>query len=131
MNGKGFFSNFVCTMFDFYGGMFRLTFFLPFVLLQVNTRTRKSILCSDGMMKHALSDLSLLSEVDCQKNTYPITKHKQIVKITFHRHGTYQGKDFWNILMKTLSSTLRSQNHLLRKLPELLGTRTQCRDNQF
>ena len=62
MNGKGFFSNFVCTMFDFYGGMFRLTFFLPFVLLQVNTRS--SILCSDGMMKHALSDLSLLSEVE-------------------------------------------------------------------
>ena len=41
MNGKGFFSNFVCTMFDFYGGMFRLTFFLPFVLLQVNTEQEK------------------------------------------------------------------------------------------
>ena len=120
MNGKGFFSNFVCTMFDFYGGMFRLTFFLPFVLLQVKTGTRKSILCSDRIKKYSLSILwiCLMSE-------------PKIVIITFCRHGIYQGKDFWNILMKTLSSTLRSQNHLLRKLPELLGTRTHCRDNQF
>ena len=35
MHRRGFFSNFFRTMFDFYGGMFRLTFFLPFVLMQV------------------------------------------------------------------------------------------------
>ena len=38
MQGRGLFSNFVSTMFDFYGGMFRLTFFLPFVLLQVKIK---------------------------------------------------------------------------------------------
>lgn len=53
MQRGGFFSNFVCTMFDFYGGMFRLTFFLPFVLLQVSTRY--SIEGSDRRMKYALN----------------------------------------------------------------------------
>ena len=40
MGGQGFFSSFVATLWDFYGGMFRLTLFLPFTLLQVEVIIR-------------------------------------------------------------------------------------------
>ena len=50
----GFFAGLFGTMFEFYGGMFRLTFFLPFTLLQVleNPFTEKNgiyfTVCSIG-----------------------------------------------------------------------------------
>ena len=40
MGGQGFFTSFVATLWDFYGGMFRLTLFLPFTLLQVEVIMR-------------------------------------------------------------------------------------------
>ena len=43
MRRRGLFPIFFRMMFDFYGGMFRLTFFLPFVLMQVKNKQSNSI----------------------------------------------------------------------------------------
>ena len=43
MGGQGFFTSFVATLWDFYGGMFRLTLFLPFTLLQVEVILRNEV----------------------------------------------------------------------------------------
>ena len=54
MRRRGLFANFVGTMFDFYGGMFRLTFFLPFTLLQVDFSLMKSDSKSFGIGMESL-----------------------------------------------------------------------------
>ena len=58
MGGQGFFTSFVATLWDFYGGMFRLTLFLPFTLLQVEVIMRNggeillSTTYSDAKCRH-------------------------------------------------------------------------------